>query len=197
MLIIKNNGFHSKYVYGGGSIFTTLSELFGKAATSAITSAAAKEVVRNIGNKALSIGKTTAKELGKQAIESGKTAALEAGKKLVEKSVTKALTPKSQQILNKLTGVPMEETSPDRVAKTVNALLTKYADKGAKGATKKVDTLLTGPASLAVTNQQNLSTLIDGSGQLRSSRADKVGHQSAIHIRDLVRKLNGRGLKQV
>ena len=77
MLIIKNNGFHSKYVYGGGSIFTTLSDLFGKAASSAIT----KEVVRNIGKKALSIGKTTAKELGKQAIESGKTAALEAGKK--------------------------------------------------------------------------------------------------------------------
>ena len=179
MLIIKNNGFHSKYVYGGGSIFTTLSDLFGKAASSAIT----KEVVRNIGKKALSIGKTTAKELGKQAIESGKTAALEAGKKLVEKSVTKALTPKSQQILNKLAGVPMEETSPDHVAKSVNALLSKYVDKGAKGATRKVDTLLTGLASPAVTNQQNLSTLIDGSG--------------AIHIRDLVRKLNGRGLKQV
>ena len=186
MLIIKNNGFHSKYVYGGGSIFTTLSELFGKAATSAITSAAAKEVVRNIGNKALSIGKTTAKELGKQAIESGKTAALEAGKKLVEKSVTKALTPKSQQILNKLTGVPMEETSPDRVAKSVNALLTKYADKGAKGATKKVDketerltkkvgtlsTEFVGPtaswftkyaekAKPAATNAMNLSALID------------------------------------
>ena len=88
----------------------------------------------------------------------------------------------------------MEETSPDHVAKSVNALLSKYADKGAKGATrkvdketerltKKVDTLLTGLASPAVTNQQNLSTLIDGSG--------------AIHIRDLVRKLNGRGLKQV
>ena len=110
--------------------------------------------------------------------------------------MTKALTPKSQQILNKLAGVPMEETSPDHVAKSVNALLSKYADKGAKGATrkvdketerltKKVDTLLTGLNP----NQQNLSTLIDGSGQLQQ--------QNAIHIRDLVRKLNGRGLKRV
>ena len=187
MLVCKNNGYYHRYTYGGGSVFTTLSDLFSRAIGTTIT----KEAVKNIGIKALDIGKSAVKDLGskaimagksaardlsKKAIESGKVAAIEAGKKFIEKSVTKALTPSSQKILEKYAGVSMEKTAPDAVAKNFNALIEKYINENAKQATKKVDSI----------GSPSLSSLIEGSA---------IGGTPTI--RDLVKRLNGGGLKKV
>ena len=43
--------------------------------------------------------------------------AIDAGKRLIEKGVTKVLTPKSQAITQKHAGVPMQQSSPDAVAR--------------------------------------------------------------------------------
>ena len=46
--------------------------------------------------KQLASGKTAAKDIGMKAIDVGKTVAIDAGKKLVEKAAKKLSTPKSQ-----------------------------------------------------------------------------------------------------
>ena len=186
MLVCKNNGYYHRYTYGGGSVFTTLSDLFSRAIGTTIT----KEAVKNIGIKALDIGKSAVKDLGskaimagksaardlsKKVIESGKVAAIETGKKFIEKSVTKALTPSSQKILEKYAGVSMEKTAPDAVTKNFNALIEKYINENAKQATKKVDSI----------GSPSLSSLIEGSA---------IGGTPTI--RDLVKRLNGGGLKK-
>ena len=89
--------------------------------------------------------------------------AIDAGKRLIEKGITKVLTPKSQAILQKHAGVPMQQLSPDAIARKAQSILSKYINTGA----------------------QNINAMIDGSGV------------QAIAIQDLVRKLNGSGLKMV
>ena len=63
---------------------------------------------------------------GKKAVAVGKTVAIDTGNKLLKKGFTKALTPKSQAILQKHTGIPMQQSSPDTVAKKVESILSKY-----------------------------------------------------------------------
>ena len=198
MLVCKNNGYYHRYTYGGGSVFTTLSDLFSRAIGTTIT----KEAVKNIGIKALDIGKSAVKDLGskaimagksaardlsKKAIESGKVAAIEAGKKFIEKSVTKALTPSSQKILEKYAGVSMEKTSPDSVARNFNALLEKYINESTKQVTEKVASKTNGKTvnNVAVATP-SLSSLIEGSAI-----------SGTPTFRDLVKRLNGGGLKKV
>ena len=158
MFVPKNRGFKRQYVYGGAGIFDSIASFF----TRLFTSNAAKA----IASSAVDVGKSAAKELGKKALDAGKTAALDAGKKFIERSVTKALTPKSQAILEKHAGIPMQQSSPDVVAKKAQSILNKYINKGAT----------------------NINSLIDGSGmqQQKARRAN----ESAIAIQDLVRKLN-------
>ena len=202
MLVCKNNGYYHRYTYGGGSVFTTLSDLFSRAIGTTIT----KEAVKNIGIKALDIGKSAVKDLGskaimagksaardlsKKAIESGKVAAIEAGKKFIEKSVTKALTPSSQKILEKYAGVSMEKTSPDSVARNFNTLLEKYINESTKQVTEKVASKTNGKTNGKTVNNvavatPSLSSLIRGSA---------IGGTPTI--RDLVKRLNGGGLKKV
>ena len=169
MLIITNNGYYQKPVFGsGGSIFTPLSNFFRNLAMGDIASTAlnlGKSTAKDMGSKVLSFGKTAAKELGKQAVKTGVDTGKKYIKRGVEKGVTKLLTPRSQETINRLTGIPMEKSSPDNVAKNTNALLTTFLDKGAEKAT------------------QSLSSLIDGAGQLQQQ-------QNAVHIQDLVRRLN-------
>lgn len=161
MFVPKNRGFKRQYVYGGAGIFDSIASFF----TRLFTSDAAKQ----IASSALDVGKSAAKEVGMKAVDVGKNAALDAGKKLIEKGVTKALTPKSQSILQKHAGIPMQQSSPDAVAKKAQTILSKYIDTGV----------------------QNINSLIDGSGMQQQTKA--------IAIQDLVRKLNtkGSGLKIV
>ena len=157
MLIPKNRGFKRQYVYGGAGIFDSIASFF----TRLFTSNAAKQ----LASTALEAGKSAAKEVGVKAIDVGKTVALDAGKKLIEKGVTRVLTPKSQSILHKHTGIPMQQSSPDFVAKKAQDILSKYIDMGVQRGT------------------DTIHSLIDGSGM------------KAIAIQDLVRQLNGSGLK--
>ena len=134
MLIPTNRGFKRQYVYGGSGIFDSISGFFSKM----FTGGAAKQ----LASSALSVGKTAAKDVGLMALNAGKTAALDAGKKLIEKSVTKILTPKSQAILQKHAGIPMERSSPNHMARKAQDIFSKYINSGA----------------------QNINSLIDGSG---------------------------------
>ena len=130
--------------------------------------AASNAVVRQAASTVLDAGKSVAKEVGKKAVEAGKDAAISAGKKLIEKGVDKFLTSKSQEIINKYTpSVSIATSTPPDVSKRAQEILTKYINEGAT----------------------NINRLIDGSGCKAS--------QNAIAIQDLVKKLNGAGLKAV
>ena len=63
---------------------------------------------KQLASTALQAGKPVAKDIGMKAIDVGKTAAIDAGKKLVEKAAKKLTTPKPQ-IANVL--VPPEEVT--------------------------------------------------------------------------------------
>ena len=96
--------------------------------------------------------KTAAKDIGMKAIVVGKTVAIDAGKKLL-------FAPKSQ-VANIM--VP-----PEEITKNVNEVIAKYVD----------------------TSAINLNKLIDGSSVNRPTASN------AIAIQDLVKRLNGSGLK--
>ena len=69
---------------------------------------------------ALQAGKTAAKDIGMKAIDVGKTVAIDADKKLVEKVANRLTTPKSQ-VVNVM--VP-----PKEITKKVNEVIAKYVD---------------------------------------------------------------------
>ena len=52
--------------------------------------------VKQLASAALQTGKTAEKDIGMKAVDVGKTVAIDAGKKLVEKAAKKLSTPKSQ-----------------------------------------------------------------------------------------------------
>ncbi len=166
MFVPKNRGFKRQYVYGGTGIFDSIASFFTRLFSS--------NAARQIASTALDVGK----EVGKKAVDVGKNVAIDTGKKLIEKGVTKVLTPNSQSILQKYAGVPLQQSSPDAVAKKAQSILSKYINNSAT----------------------NINSLIDGSG---SGAAEghfvpscTVQQQKAIAIQDLVKKLNrGSGLK--
>ena len=96
MLVFKNKGFVRKYAYGGRGLFDSIAGLFSRF----FSSDAAKAIT--------DIGKKAAKEVGKKALDIGKDAAIKAAPKLIEKGIVqlaaplnKALTPKAKNILQK------------------------------------------------------------------------------------------------
>ena len=78
--------------------------------------------VKELASIALQAGKT-AKDIGMKAIDVGKTVAIDAGKKLVEKAA-KTLTTPTSQVANVV--VP-----PEEITKIVNEVIAKYVDTGA------------------------------------------------------------------
>ena len=72
-----------------------------------------------------------AKDIGIKAIHVGKTVAIDAGKKLVEKAAKKLYTPKSQ-VANIM--VP-----PEEITKKVNKVIAKYIDTSAININKLID----------------------------------------------------------
>ena len=112
-----------------------------------------------LASTALQARKTAGKDIGIKAIDVGKTVAIDAGKKLVEKAAKKLSKPKSQ-VANVI--VP-----PEEITKNVKEVIAKYVD----------------------TSAVNLNKLIDGSSVNRSNA------YNAIAIQDLVRRINGSGLK--
>ena len=103
-----------------------------------------------------------------KATDVEKTVAIDAGKKLIEKNDKKLLTPKSQEIITKYANVTVQ---PEQVVSNVNDALANQVDTGAI----------------------NLNKLIDRSS-LRHPTASKA---NAIAIQDLVKWMNGSGLKEI
>ena len=125
---------------------------------------------KQIASTTLQAGKTATKDIGMKTIDMGKTVAIDAGKKLVDK-VAKILTTPKPQVANVM--VPQIATvlvPPEEITKKVNEVIAKYADMNAM-------------------NAINRNKLIDGSS-IKRSNASK-----AISIQDLVKRINGSGLK--
>ena len=101
MFVPKNRGFKRQYVYGGAGIFDSIASFFTRLFSS--------DAARQSASTALDVGK----EVGKKAVDVGKNVALDTGKKLIEKGVTKVLTPNSQSILQKYAGVPLQLAGPE------------------------------------------------------------------------------------
>ena len=112
-----------------------------------------------LASAALQTGKNSVKDIGMKAIDVGKSVAIDARKKLVEKDTKKLSTPKTQ-VANVM--VPSED-----ITKKVNEVIAKYFH----------------------TSEINLNKLIDGSSVNRPNASN------AIAIQDLVRRINGSGLK--
>ena len=147
MLITKRTH-KKKYVTEGAGIFGSIGNFLVR-----MFSSNAAEQLASIARK------TAAKDIGMKAIDVGKTVAIDAGKKLVEKDVEKFSKPKSQ--------VVKVIVRPEEITKKVNEVIAKSVD----------------------TSAINLNNLIEGSS-VNSSNAS-----NAIAIQDLVRRINGSGLK--
>ena len=85
----------------------------------------------NYQSAALRAGKTAEKDIGIKAIDVGKTVAIDAGKKLVGKAAKRLSTPKSH-VANAM--VP-----PEEITKKVNEDIAKYVDTSAINLNKLID----------------------------------------------------------
>ena len=97
----------------------------------------------------------------------GKTVAIDAGKILVEKAAKRVTTPQSQVANVVVPQIANVLVPPEEITKKVNEVIANYVD----------------------TSAINLNKLIDGSSIKRPNASN------AIAIQDLVRRLNGSGLK--
>ena len=111
MLITKRN-YKKKYVIGGAGIFGSTGNFFARI----FLSNAAKQLAQ----VALQAGKTAPKDIGMKAIDVGKTVAIDAGKNLVEKAAKSLSAPKSQ-VANVM--VP-----PEEITKRVSEVIAIYVD---------------------------------------------------------------------
>ena len=150
MLTTKRT-YKKKYVIGVAGIFCSIGNFFARM----FSSNAAKQ----LASAALQAGNAAAKDIGMKAVDVGKILAIDAGKKLVEKAA-KRLTKPKPKVANVM--VP-----PKKNIKKVKKVIAKYVD----------------------TSAINLNKLIDGSSVNRPTASN------AIAIQDLVKHLNGSGLK--
>ena len=128
-------------------------------------------VANRVASTALNVGKDAARELGKKALEVGKNTAVEAGKRLVDKAAAKLLAstiPLPRAVENqKVETIPSSKLTPENAA-----ILARLTDNGVRPA------------------ETNISNLLSGYGLGKTSSSS-----NAVSIRDLVRRLNGAGLK--
>ena len=122
MLITKRT-YKNKYVIGEAGIFGSIGNFFARMFSS--------NALKQLASAALQAGNTAAKDIGMKAIDVGKPVAIDAGKKLVEKAAKKLTTPKSQ-VANVM--VPSEE-----ITKKVKEVIAKYFDTGAINLNKLMD----------------------------------------------------------
>ena len=132
-----------------------------------ITNLFSSNVAKQLAATTLDVGRQAAEEVGKKAVDVGKSVAINASKKLVEKGIKKFLTPKNQVILTKY--ATQNKIPPN--------------DINTQTLTPKAHTIL---SKYINAGAQNINNLIDGSGC-----------SNAIAIQDLVKKLNGSGLKVI
>jgi len=168
MLTVVKRRYKKQYVFGGAGIFDTVAGFFKKL----FTSNAAKQ----IASTALSVGKDAAKEIGEKALDVGKTAAIDAGKRLVDKAVAKIMSP---------TILPTAATE----LSALSAIHPQLQSKALTQESKDVITRLINDGAHSMST--NINNLMMGHG-LNSNAKNSV-HR----IQDLVRRLNGAGMKVV
>ena len=122
-MLITKRYYKEKYVIGGAGIFGSIRNFFARMFSSNAT--------KQLASAALQAEKTAAKDIGMKAIDVGKTVAIDAGKKLVEKAAKRLSTPKSQ--------VANVKVPPEEVTKKVNALIAKYVDTSVINLNKLID----------------------------------------------------------
>src|SRR5688572_15541303 len=125
-------------------------------------------VANRVASTALSAGKDAARELGKKALEVGKNTAIEAGKRLVDKAAAKLL---ASSVLSPR-AVENQKVEPPKLTPENAAILARLIDNGARPA------------------ETNISNLLSGYGLGKT-----LSSSNAVSIRELVRHLNGAGLK--
>ena len=122
---------------------------------------------KQLASTAPEAGKTAAKDIGMKGIYVSKTVAIDAGKKLVEKAAKRLTTQKSQVANVVVPQIANVLVPPEEMTKKVNEVIAKYVD----------------------TSAINLNKLID------ESSVNRPNASNAIAIQDLVRRINGSGLK--
>ena len=122
---------------------------------------------KQLASTTLQAGKTAAKDIEMKAIDVSKTAAIDAGKILVEKAAKRLTTPKSQVANVVVPKIANVLVPPEEIIKKVNDVIAKYDN----------------------TSAINLNKLIVGSSIKRPNPA------KAVEIQDLVKQINGSGLK--
>ena len=156
MLIAKRT-YKKKFVIGGAGIFSDIGNFFARL----LSSNAAKQ----LASTALQAGKTAAKDIGMKAIDVGKRVAIDASKKLVENAAKRLTTPKAQvanfvvpQIANVL--VP-----PEEIIKKENDVIAKYDNTSAINLNKLIDgSSINRPNPAKAIAIQDLVKRISGSG---------------------------------
>ena len=99
-MLITKRSYKKKYVIGGAGIFGSIGNFFARMFSI--------NAANQLASAALQAGKTAAKDIGMKAIDVGKTVAIDAGKKLVKKAAKRLITLKPQMAI---VIVPPEEIS--------------------------------------------------------------------------------------
>ena len=114
MRIINKQRYKKQYVIGGSGIFDSVSNLLKKVATSNVAKALERAAQTELGKKAVEASKTVAKEVGLKAIDVGKDVAIAKAKALIDKVATPkpVQTQQSKDLLESLTA-PKPQQSKD------------------------------------------------------------------------------------
>ena len=130
-MLITKRSYNQEYVIGGAGIFGCIGNFVARM----FSSNAAKQ----LPSTALQAGKTAAKDIGVKAIDVGKTVAIDAGKKLVEKAFKKLTTPKSQVANVVVPEIANVLVPPEEMTKKVSEVKAKYVDTSAINLKKLID----------------------------------------------------------
>ena len=94
---------------------------------------------KQLASTALQAEKTAAKDIGMKAIDVGKTVAIDAGKKFVEKAAKKLTTPKSQVANVMVPEITNVLVPPEEITEKVNEVIAKYVDTSVINLNKLID----------------------------------------------------------
>ena len=122
-MLLTKRSYKKKYVIEGADIFGSIGNFYGRM----FSSNAAKQLASAV----LQAEQNAGKDIGMKAIDVGKTVAIDAGKKLIEKAAKRLSAPKPQ-VANAI--VP-----PEEITKQVNDVIAKYVDTSAINLNKLID----------------------------------------------------------
>ena len=130
-MLITKRSYKKKYVIWGAGILGSIGNFFARMFSS--------NTAKQLATTALQAGETAAKDIGMKAIDVGKTVAIDAGKKLVEKAAKKLTTPKSQVANVVVSQIANVLVPPEEITKKVTQVIAKYVDTSAINLNKLID----------------------------------------------------------